>query len=171
MDRIISTLNQISYKKIIWVLAITETLHNLEEAIWLPAWSKTIGIWHPMVGEVEFQFAVTILTFMFYGVIYYFWKYENKLSKYLMGGALIVILFNVFIPHLIAAIFTLNYAPGVGSGILLNLPVCIFLLRRGLKEGFFNTKTLILGGGIFTLIILPLLQLLFVIGRIFDGII
>jgi hypothetical protein len=37
-------------------------LHNLEEAIWLPAWSRTAGVFDPVVGGFEFRFAVLVLT-------------------------------------------------------------------------------------------------------------
>jgi len=171
VNRIISGLNQISYTKLIWVLAVSETLHNLEEAIWLPTWSKTAGLWHPMVGLVEFRFAVTILTIIFYGVIYYFSRCENKLSKYLMSGVLISVLFNVFMPHLVATIITSQYVPGLISGMLLNIPVTIYLLWRGLNERFFKIKTLILAGVGFALVAFPLLQLFFALGRVVDRII
>ena len=29
-----------------WLFAIVTAAHNLEEAIWLPNWSRTAGRWH-----------------------------------------------------------------------------------------------------------------------------
>jgi len=37
MTTLVNTLNQYNYGKIVPVLAATETLHNAEEAVWLPA--------------------------------------------------------------------------------------------------------------------------------------
>jgi hypothetical protein len=162
-------LNRIDYKKIIWLFAISETLHNLEEAIWLPGWTGTAKIAHLTVGAFEFRFAVTLITIIFLGIIFYFSKKENEPSKYLMGGALVIALFNVLVPHLIGAIFTGQYFPGVVTGVLLNIPVIIYLLRRGLAEGFFQIKMLILGGIGLAIIILPLLQLFFVLGNLLAG--
>lgn len=45
-----------------WLFVLAVAAHNLEEAIWLPAWSKTAGRWHPGVGKTEFRFAVFVLT-------------------------------------------------------------------------------------------------------------
>ncbi len=167
MKSFLEYINRISYVKVIWILAISETLHNLEEAIWLPDWSKTAGIWHPKVGATEFRIAVILITLMFYGVIYYFAKYKSSnRSKFLMSGALVMILFNVLMPHLLASVLTLNYAPGVASGVLLNAPVTLYLLNRGVKEGLYKVKNLVLAGICFALAAFPLLKLLFVIGRL-----
>ena len=171
MNELINRLHRSDYKKIIWLFAISETLHNLEEAIWLPEWSGIAAIKHLTVGAFEFRFAVTSITIIFLGITYYFSKYENRSSKYLMGGSLVIALFNVFVPHLIGAIYTGQYFPGVVTGVLLNIPVIVYLLRRGLAEGFFQIKTLVLGGVGLAIIVLPLLQLFFVLGRALAGII
>jgi len=164
-------LHHTDYKKIIWLFAISEMLHNLEEAIWLPGWTETAKIAHLTVGAFEFRFAVTLITIIFLGITYYFSKYENRSSKYLMGGTLVIALFNVFVPHLIGTIFTGQYFPGVVTGVLLNIPVIIYLLRRGLAEGFFQIKMLILGGVGMAIVILLLLQMLFALGKVIAGII
>lgn len=168
MNRIINRLDQIDYKKLIWLFAITETIHNLEEAIWLPEWSQTvsIGIWQSPVGTFEFRFAVALLTVLFYVLIYFFSKYESRYLNALMGGVLLMVIFNVFIPHLIATIITFDLVPGVISGLLLNVPVCLYLLWRGLNEGIYETRTLLLSGLALTVIALPLLQVLFIMGRL-----
>jgi hypothetical protein len=161
----LKSLNRIHYKRVIWILAITETLHNIEEAIWLPSWSQTAGTWHPSVTAFEFRFAVTAITILFFIIIYYFSKYDTKLAKYLMGGALVMILINVFMPHLLATIFLSHYAPGIISGILFNVPATLYLLRRGMREGYFSTRILVLGAIGFTVVVAPLLPSLFSIGR------
>ena len=165
---IIERLNQIAYKKIIWILAITETLHNLEEAVWLPKWSQTAGIWQP-VGTFEFRFAVIVVTLVFYGIIYYFSVSKSKLSGYMLGGALVMVLVNVLIPHIIAVIFIRRYVPGVITGIILNVPATLYLLQRGIKEGIYDFKILIKYGIAFSLIVLPLLQISFCLGRTIES--
>ena len=45
-----------------WLFPAAITVHNLEEAIWLPGWSRTAGEWHAGVGAFEFRFAVAVLT-------------------------------------------------------------------------------------------------------------
>ena len=170
MKNIVPELNQVTFKKLIWVLAISETIHNLEEALWLPAWSQSAGVWHPAVGAFEFRFAVTIVTLIFYGVIYYFSTHENTPAHYLMGGALVMILFNVLVPHVLATVLLGRYAPGVASGILLNVPVCAYLLWRGLHEGIFTYRILVLGALGFAAVMIPLLPVSFALGRFVQGV-
>jgi hypothetical protein len=53
-----------------WLFPIATTLHNLEEAVWLPAWSaSTRGTrFHPPVGAPEFRFALAVLTILAFAV-------------------------------------------------------------------------------------------------------
>ena len=44
MKRALGYLNKMTYKKVVWLLANTETLHNAEEAFYLPDWSKIAGL-------------------------------------------------------------------------------------------------------------------------------
>ena len=166
MISVLERLNKIDYKRIVWFLAVTITIHNMEEAIWLPDWSPSAAGWLPRVGAFEFRFAVTVLTLIFYGIIYYFSVKDTKLSAYLMYGLIAGMLFNVFIPHTIATISWGVNAPGAVTGILLNLPVTLYLLHRGMKEGWFDLKLFIGAGMTFGLGTLLLILVLFRIGRV-----
>jgi hypothetical protein len=164
MTTLVNTLNQYNYRKIVPVLAVTETLHNAEETVWLPAWSQTAGIWHPPVGAFEFRFAVIAVTVIVYGAIFYFVKYDTRFARTIMSGAIVMVLVNVLVPHLVASLVLSECAPGVISGIVLNIPVSLYLLRRGVKEGLFSPKMMVFGAIGFTLIIGSLLPALFAVG-------
>jgi hypothetical protein len=45
------------FRMLQWLFPLVVTLHNTEEAIWLPAWSQHAGTWHVPVGPGEFRFA------------------------------------------------------------------------------------------------------------------
>ena len=47
-----------------WLFVFAVAVHNLEEAIWLPAWSQRAGRCYHGVGNAEFRFAVTLLTLL-----------------------------------------------------------------------------------------------------------
>jgi hypothetical protein len=57
-----------------------------------------------------------------------------------------------------------NYVPGVISGIVLNLPVALYLLWRGFKEKIFKTRTFVIGSVVFTIITILLMMGSFVLG-------
>ncbi len=165
MKTVLERLRETPYRKIVWIVALSETLHNIEEAIWLPEWSRSAGPWHPPMGPFEFRFAVAVVTLAVYGVILYFMKRETRPAKLLMGGTLVVILVNVFIPHMAATIMTARYTPGVLTGVLLNLPVTFYLLRRGLKEGEYTSSSLALGAVTCAILALSLMLGSFAAGR------
>jgi hypothetical protein len=165
MNEFFQKISKIKYRNIVWILAITETIHNMEEAILLPNLFQSGDFSKWPVSPFEFRFAVILITLLIYGMIYYFVKHENKLAEYLMGGTLFTILFNVFIPHLIGSVLLLKYLPGTASGVLLNIPVTLYLLRRGVREGFFTIKSIAVWGGIFTIITVPFLFGLFKFGN------
>jgi hypothetical protein len=54
-------------EKAIWMFPIALTLHNLEEAIWLPAWSQRAGFWNSPVDATEFRVAGALLAILAYG--------------------------------------------------------------------------------------------------------
>jgi Protein of unknown function with HXXEE motif len=45
---------------LIWAFPLVITIHNLEEAIWLPGWSESTGRWYHTVEPGEFRFAVAV---------------------------------------------------------------------------------------------------------------
>ena len=162
---IIERLDHIGYKKIIWALAVCETIHNIEEAVWLTDTLQFAEKWNVTTGAFEIRFAIIVLTLLIYGIVYYFSVSEGTVANFLIGGVLVAILFNVLVPHITGSVLTLNYMPGLITGLLLNVPTTFYLLRRGIKEHRYNLKSLIKSGAILILLTIPVLQTLFFLGR------
>ncbi len=152
------------------LFALAVTLHNLEEALLLPAWSQSAGLWHPPIGAREFYFAVTVLTLFAYAVVYFaVTRGRESMGAYILSGYALAMLLNVFFPHVIASVIMRRYAPGTLTGLLLNLPVTFLLLRQGIREKYIHARKL---GWIAPLVVLGLLAaipLLFFTGRILFG--
>jgi hypothetical protein len=161
LNSISAAINRVSYKKIAWIPAITETIHNIEEAIWLPAWSADAGLWNGHVTADQFRFAVAAVTLLVYAIIYYYTRNGNNFSTRLYCGTLVIIFVNVFVPHLAASVITASYSPGVLSGIILNVPVTLYLLRSGLREKLFTYSTIASGTALTAVIMLLVIALSF----------
>lgn len=115
---------------ILFLLIIT--LHNLEEALWLPKWSKNAGVFHQPMTAQTFYFAVLMITitiYFFTGLFLFF--PENTILMYIFFGIVTAMAGNVIFPHLIATIVLRRYAPGLISGILLMLPFNILIIIYG----------------------------------------
>jgi Protein of unknown function with HXXEE motif len=138
------------------------SLHNLEEAIWLPAWSKHAAKFHPEVKKNEFHFAVIIVTAIgcLLTLIHLLSDNGNVIVQNIYYGFILMMCLNVILPHLIATIVLKRYAPGLVTGLLLNLPFGILLVQQGLSQGAVPLY-LIASALLLTIIMLALINLLF----------
>jgi hypothetical protein len=84
------------------LFAVAMTLHNLEEALWLPKWSQSAGRWHHPVGAREFRFAVGVLTVLAYvGAYLSAVGGKETVGAYFIAGYALAMLMNVLLPHLL----------------------------------------------------------------------
>ena len=113
------------------------TLHNAEEAIWLPGWSKRAVLWHRPVTPGSFRVTVAVLTVMAIAIT---WlsavSGKQTVWTYLVFGCMVIALANVLIPHVALTVVLRSYMPGVATAVTLNLPVLSLLVVLALREGY-----------------------------------
>ena len=149
-----------------WLFPLAITIHNLEEAIWLPAWSESAGKYHKPVGKFEFRFAVFVLT-----VLAYFLTFKSistgasSIYTYLFYAYNLSMWINVFLPHVAATILLKRYCPGLLTALLLNLPVTSLLLYNAIKMEQVSLGKFIIISVVFTGAILVSIPLLFRLGQ------
>jgi hypothetical protein len=122
-----------SYRLTAVLFGMGVTLHNLEEALYLPAWARShlklrfepdpktfwvltslvsATIWIPIVGVcVSTESA----------------RFQTALSGFALAMAV-----NAVLPHLAISLATRSYSPGAGTGMLLNLPLGVALIHAQL---------------------------------------
>jgi hypothetical protein len=126
-----------SFGHLLWLFPIVLTLHNAEEAIWFPDWTKRAGRWHAPVAPGVFLFAVLVFTVLAFGIT---WlsaiSGKQTVWTYLTFGYMVAVLINVLIPHVAVSVATRRYMPGVATAMALNLPVLSLLVVLALKEGY-----------------------------------
>jgi len=142
------------------------TVHNIEEALWLPQWSRHARKYHKEVSKNEFVFAVIFITAIGYLLTlqYFVFASSSSLSRYVYLGFILMMVANVIFPHLIATIVLKKYAPGTITGILLNAPIGIYILTRGIT-GTDELIFVIISGVILAIIFLLLINWLFKLGQ------
>ena len=142
------------------------SLHNLEESLWLPQWSRHARKYHKEVSKNEFIFAVIIVTAIGYLLTFQYFIFSSSyaLSKYIYLGFILMMVANVIFPHLIATLVLKKYAPGTITGILLNAPLGIYILTRGIN-GTNELGFVIISGVILAIIFLLFISQLFRIGN------
>lgn len=150
-----------------WLFAGGVLLHNLEEALLLPAWSLHAGRWHRPVGPGKFRFAAAILTALVFAAT---WLASaggpGSPGAYLLAGYALAMALNALFPHLAASLLLRCYAPGTATALLLNLPMGGWLVRRSLAEGCVQLRVFALTGPLTVLALLASIPLLFALGRL-----
>jgi hypothetical protein len=144
------------------------TLHNLEEALWLPAWSKHAKRFHREVQRNEFHFAALAVTIAGYLLTFLHLTNRNMYIHLVFYGFVLVMCANAIFPHLLATIIFRRYAPGLLTGLFLNLPIGLTLVQQGLSAGL-PERDLILAAVILGIVLALLINPLFKLGgRVID---
>jgi hypothetical protein len=140
------------------------TAHNLEEALFLPAWSKAAARFHAPVGAFEFRFAVAALTLAAYACAAMA-AAGSTLGVYLVCGYALAMAANAFVPHLAATVALRRYAPGTATGVLLNLPIGVGLIAAAASEGRIAWPTFVWAGQMTMVALVAAIRPLLALGR------
>jgi len=156
-------LDPIPFDRLLWLVPIFFTLHNLEEAPFMENWSKRLPLKiHPTVSTRQFFIAVTFLTLAGFLATYFGIKYLANQRGYLIVLAIqAILLVNAFIPHIASTIRFRMYSPGVITATVITLPFSFYLFRRALNENILDWKQfwILLGIAPFAMVIFALLSL------------
>jgi hypothetical protein len=141
-----------TFGKLQWLFPIAVTLHNAEEAIWMPRWAAGHAMQLPVrpPGAEEIWVALVVFTVAAFAVTYLSARRgPESIWAYLTFGYIVTMLANVLVPHVPAAIVFRGYAPGVVTAVLINLPVMSLLTFRMLREGWVHGwKVAVFGIGV-----------------------
>ena len=99
-----------------WLFPVVVTLHNAEEALWLPGWSKRAVLWRSPVTPGSFRFAAAVLTILAFAVTWLSARSgKQTVWTYLAFGYMAAVLANVLIPHIALTVALRSYMPGVAT--------------------------------------------------------
>lgn len=131
------------------------TLHNIEEGIWLPAWSRHAGKYHKEVSGNEFRFAVIAVTALGYLFTFQYFIFPHSFfSRHLYLAFILMMTINVIFPHLAATLILKRYAPGLLTGVMLNAPIGIYILSQKISSA---------GELLYTILFTVILAVIFII--------
>ena len=126
------------FRKMQWYFPYALTLHNAEEAVFMPRWIAVHGSPLPFHGSVVKIWLGLLLISVGAFVLTRFSDKKGRQSvpAYLLFGCIAALLANVFIPHIPATLLFHTYTPGIVTAVLINLPLCVALLRRAVRDGW-----------------------------------
>ena len=129
-------LNSIPFDRLLWLVPVFLTIHNLEEAPFMESWYKRLPIKiHLTITARQFVIAVTFITLAGFVLTYVGVEYLANQTGYLLVLVMqAILLFNAFVPHIATTIRFRVYSPGVVTAILIMLPFSFFLFHRAFEE-------------------------------------
>lgn len=141
-----------NFGRLQWLFPFAVTVHNAEEAIWMPSWDARHAADLPVQppGAFAFRIALVVLT-VAACVITHLSARRGRQSvwSYLVFGYIVTMLANVVVPHVPAAIVFRGYVPGVATAVLINLPLMSFLVVRAVSDGWVSGwKAVAVGTGV-----------------------
>lgn len=141
-------------------------LHNAEEAIRIPKWSRRSGIWFGGNQPGVFRFAVIVFTALAF-VVTVLSVFAGRMTLWadLTFGYIVGVLFNALMPHIAVSIARRTLMPGVITAATLNLPILSLLAALALKQGYVSRSDAILYSILVPLVLLLLIPLLFRLGK------
>jgi hypothetical protein len=117
-----------------FLFAAAVTVHDLEEALWLPRWTRAhLKLWftpNPKAYWIASSMVSVCTWIAALGVELR--PAEPRFALVLAGFALAMAINAVF-PHLAISLLKRSYSPGTATGIVLNLPLGIMLVRAEMR--------------------------------------
>ncbi|PWV98998.1 uncharacterized protein with HXXEE motif [Hoeflea marina] len=137
--------------------------HNLEEAIWLPDWSRRRGQRLRPVQDAPFRLAVIVFTLLA-GLCAWLPRTELPGSAYPVSGYALAMLINALVPHLAFTVVDRRYMPGTAIAMLLVAPAAIALLMSAFRKGRVTIASFLVTGPLVALALAGLIPLLIAAG-------
>lgn len=149
-----------------WLFVAAVAVHNLEEALLLPAWTQKSGRWLKPLGGCEFRFAVICLTGLA-ALLALLAAIGSGHAMLLLCGFALAMAFNALAPHTAVSILCRCYMPGTASGLLLVLPAALSFLHSELTTGRVAWGDFVWAGPLTALTLAASIPLLLATGRRF----
>lgn len=155
-----------SFAEFGWLFAFAVVLHNLEEMIWLPAWTKNVQHWAEPLVPFAFRFAALVLSAFAIGLALAI-SLEFHSNRYLalLVGYAVAMSVNAIAPHLIFTIKTGSYMPGTATGLLVVMPAGVALVKAVLDGHHMDGMAVLLWGAGVGLSLLGAVRILFKAGH------
>ncbi len=169
------TTNKTNFKLLVWFFFVVFFIHNTEEFFTASNWIREninilplfirIGITNYLANDFSTFYFIALILATLLPLIICIWinttKYKN-LSLFLMIIIICVTLLNA-LQHLSNTLIFQKYTPGLLTGVLINLPFCVYFLIQLKKEKRISYKKLLLYIPIGLLVYFLSLMIIFII--------
>lgn len=149
------SVGRLSYRTLQWLVAIFAVLHNLEEALTIPSYAPEVRqrlsrvLPSTVLAASEdlswFYVALTVATVVpILVVLVATTGRPSRGAAWTVAFVQSLLLVNVVIPHIPAAVALGGYAPGLATAVAINLPYSVYFLRRSVRDGALSRREVVL---------------------------
>lgn len=122
------------YKLIAILFGVGVTLHNLEEALYLPGWSRSnLRLLFEPDQRIYWVATSLVSLVVWVPIVGVCVSPEGSDFQTVLSGFALLMAVNAFVPHLALSLVKRSYSPGTGTGVLFNLPLGVLLIRGQLS--------------------------------------
>ncbi|HEY6446979.1 MAG TPA: HXXEE domain-containing protein [Acidobacteriaceae bacterium] len=156
-----------SFRSLQLFFPVLVALHNAEEAICIPRWTRGSGPWFAGVQPGVFRFAVVVLTVLV-SVITVLSAVSGRMTLWanLTFGCMMTVLFNALVPHIAVSAVQRTLMPGVVTAVVLNLPILSYLVVLALRQGYVSGHDALVFSIVVPVLTMLILPLLFQLGKV-----
>ncbi|MDD8017944.1 MAG: HXXEE domain-containing protein [Bacteroidota bacterium] len=127
-------------QQVFWLIPAFLALHNLEEALTMPAWipehlpllHKTIPLFaHLQFSPTQLYLSLFLVTVIPFAITFICMRGERTHAKlFILLTLQSIIFWNALMPHVIGLVMLGMYNPGVLTAVVINIPFSVYLLKR-----------------------------------------
>ncbi len=147
-----------------WLFALAFTVHNIEEGLFLPAYTAKDPRLAERVTPFALRLALVTLTAAIYGIAA-FAAAGYHLAIELLAGIAAVMIINAMVPHLTLTLVFRRYAPGTGTALGLVVPLSLLVIIDGLMANVLTVRELLVTTVAVTVALLVAIPLMFWAGH------
>ena len=123
-----------SYNLTAILFGVGVTLHNLEEALYLPGWfGLNVKLWFEPNRKIYWIVTSLVSVVIWIPVVSVCVSPEGSRFQTVLSGFALLMAINAVVPHLILSLIKHSYSPGTATGMLFNLPLGVLLIRGQLS--------------------------------------
>ncbi len=124
-----------SYKLTAILFGIGVTLHNLEEAMFLADWSRShLKPWFEPDRKIYWALTSLVSVVIWIPIVGVCVSNESSGFQNALSGFALAMAINAVLPHLVISLAKHSYSPGLGTGMLFNLPLGVLLIHEQLSD-------------------------------------
>jgi len=121
------------YKLTAILFGVGVTLHNLEEAVYLPGWFRSnLTLLFEPNRKIYWIVTSLVSVVIWVPIVGVCISREGSRFQTVLSGFALLMAINAVVPHLALSLVKRSYSPGAGTGVLFNLPLGVLLIREQL---------------------------------------